>query len=139
MKRHEVITKGAWPLATDATGPSLSYLAYKNAVQVYVMRNPGTNGSIPTYALDLDPSTTSTINPGNQIIRTGNGTQIVTWTTSQPGLLSAILQASSGDASIGTSTGYRWTTPLSGDMGPLPLQVPVGDIVSFVTFTGVGL
>lgn len=138
IARHEAITKGAWPVASNATGPSLAFLAYKSAVQLYVTRNPGTSGSIPLYALSLDASSITTISPGNQVIRTGGGTQVITWTASQPGLLPAVIQGSDGDASIGTSTGTRWSTPTAGDMGPLPIQVPSGDVVSFVTLTGNG-
>lgn len=138
IARNEIITKGAWPVVSDATGPSLAFLAYKNAVQLYVTRNPGVSGSIPSYALSLDASTLTTISPGNQVIRTGNGTQVITWTAPQPGLLPAVLQGADGDTSIGTSTGTRWSTPTAGDMGPLPIQVPSGDVVSFVTFTGSG-
>ncbi|ETC99460.1 type IV pilus biogenesis protein PilM [Asaia sp. SF2.1] len=133
------IYKGLFPQTQNQTGAGYAFLAYKNAVQFYVSDHPGLeSGAIPLSALALDSGVTTLISPGNTIIRSDAGTTIVTWAAPQAGLIDAVMQASQGDRSIGTSSGTRWSTPYFGDMGSIPAPVPTGDIVSVVTFTGTG-
>jgi len=139
MASDRTVYKGLFPQTPNLAGAGYAFLAYKNAVQTYVSSHPGLgSGAIPVSALVLDAGVTTQIIPGNTIIAASSGTTIVTWASAQPGLIAGVMQASQGDRAIGTSSGTRWSTPSLGDMGPLPIAVPAGDVVSVVTFTGTG-
>lgn len=129
-QQRSAVTAGA----SDLT----AFLSFKRAVQGYVTANPSVSGSIPLSSLPSSETEGATSAMKDMVIRTGSGTEIVTWWEMSGARLDDLLAAAEGDRAIGISTGQNWQTPYGGDMGPLPVTVPAGDIVSFVIFTGSG-
>ena len=121
-----------------AASGAAAFLSYKRAVQAYVYAHPSASGSIDVTSLPTADTQSATSAMKNVVLRTGAGSEIVTWWDVSSGALNDVLSLADGDRAIGVSTGQNWTTPDGGDMGPLPITVPAGDVVSFVRFTGSG-
>lgn len=124
--------------APDATSDLTAYLSYKKAVQAYVFAHPSTSGSVALADLPSSDVQGATSAMKNMVLRTGSSSEVVTWWETSSQRLDGLLAAAEGDRAIGISNGQSWQTPAGGDMGPLPVPVPAGDIVSFVIFTGSG-
>lgn len=113
-----------------------AFMAYRSAVVRYSEQNASFRGAVPASALPwpagLAPNTAP---PGaaNEILNGPNGERIVcAWATVGNGTVARLATALGGDATIGESNGTEWSAPGYGVMGPLPVSVPAGDIVSVV-------
>jgi hypothetical protein len=113
------------------------YLQYRSAVMGYMTTNPSFTGVIPSSALTnlygQQFSTAFLASAGNAVTVAGSGRQMTVYAALPTGTLSAILQQSGNDASIGVSAGTSWTTQAPGVVAtpqPLAVAVPAGDIVS---------
>lgn len=127
------------PVADIVADPTaLAWLAYKTALQAYVQRNPGFNGTVPLDQLALPPNGQDLTMAGNRVVHDGATTQVVTWMALSGSAVSSTLRLAGGDQSIGISQGLTWETPSYGNMGSLPVDVPAGNIVSYVSFSGTG-
>lgn len=137
MEQRAVNSQQPERSSTAASGAA-AFLSYKRAVQAYVYAHPSVSGSIDIASLPATETQTATSAMKNVVLRTGSGSKVVTWWDVNSGALNDVLSLADGDRAIGVSTGQHWTTPAGGDMGPLPVTVPSGDVVSFVIFTGSG-
>lgn len=137
LEQH-VLTAGIAVTTTDdVTGEG--FLAYKRAVQKYVHDNPGITGSVPLASLAPADVTGVTSAMHNLVQKTSAGTTIETWWDGTGSArIGALERLSQGDIAIGLSDGNSWISPSGGNMGPLPYAVAAGDVVSVVTFTGIG-
>ncbi|WP_225063063.1 type IV pilus biogenesis protein PilM [Komagataeibacter rhaeticus] len=127
------------PVADIVADPAaLSWLAYKAAVQTYVERNPAFAGTVPLDQIGVPADGPDLSTAGNFVVRDSGTTQVVTWMALSGSSISSARRLAAGDQSIGISTGNTWETPSYGNMGPLPVTVPAGDVVSCVSFTGTG-
>jgi len=115
-----------------------AFVSYKMAVQAFVARNPGFAGSVALSDLGLQASASFLTNAANDVRLVAGGTGITVWEPGTSTFLSEVAASAEGDVAIGTSDGTNWTTPVLGQMGPLPVTVPEGDIVSFITYSGSG-
>ena len=117
---------------------ALTWLAYKAAVQTYVENNPAFSGTVPLDQIGMPADSPDLSTAGNFVTRESMTTQVVTWMALSGSSISSARRLAAGDQSIGISEGNTWETPSYGNMGPLPVTVPAGDVVSCVSFTGTG-
>lgn len=127
------------PAALDTgTRATRAWLSYKSALLAYLEKNPGADGSLSLDQIGLATDAGLLAAAGNQIQRGPNAVTLEAWMPLTSDEISDAIRLSNGDKSIGTSTGDRWTTPVFGDMGTLPVSAPAGDVVSVVTLSGSG-
>lgn len=115
------------------------FVSYRNAVALYQKNNPVFTGTVTSAMLTAQGSQFSATflsSAGNAITATGVSGRVVTcYAALSSGALTAALNASQNDASLGIASGTTWTSYAQGAVAtpvPLATTVPNGDIVSVV-------
>lgn len=136
MERGRVHATSPNVQATQSVATGQSFMAYRTAVVRYSENNGGFRGAVPVAGLNWPAGLTAKTAPrgaANEIIAGPNGSRIVcAWAKARSGTAARLAGAYAGDETIGVSNGVDWSTPAGGVMGPLPVSVPAGDIVSVV-------
>lgn len=121
---------------TSAIAMGQSFVAYRNAVVAYVTQNPTFTGSVPAGSLALPGGMPLPPGAGNQVTATpsGAGRIITSWAALPPSAaIYYTVKGMDGDETLGLAPiGTQWESPVYGNMGSLPVQVPNGDAVSVV-------
>jgi hypothetical protein len=112
------------------------FLAYRNAVSVYMAANKSFTGTIPATSLSGQFSAQFLAGAGNVVTATGTSGRVITaYASVATGTVQRAVVMSGGDASIGTSNGSTWTSAApNASQTPTAMNttVPVGDIVSII-------
>lgn len=115
------------------------FIAYRNAVAVYLQNNPAFLGSIPAATLIAQGNQFSDAFlalTNNQITATGISGRIITCYSDLPsGTINEALSLTSNDASLGIANGGNWTSYAQGTIQaatPLSVAVPNNYIVSVI-------
>jgi hypothetical protein len=112
------------------------FVAYRNAVAVYMAAHPTFTGSVPAASLVGQFSQSFLAEAGNNVTATGTAARIITcYANVSQGTLREVLVMTGGDAAIGKSNGATWTSAAPNAVQtPTALNVPVqsGDIVSVI-------
>ncbi|HEY0843435.1 type IV pilus biogenesis protein PilM [Methylotenera sp.] len=115
------------------------FIAYKNAVAVYVQNNPTFTGSIPAGTLTAQGyqfSSEFLALTNNQVTTAGTSGRTITCYSNLPsGTINEALELTSYDASLGIASGGNWTSYAQGTnqtASPLPVAVPNNYIVSVI-------
>ncbi len=124
----------------QATHDGSQFIAYSNAVATYLTLNPGFVGVVPAATLIAQGNQFSAeflATAGNNITQIGVGTgRIVTcFANISPASVTAALQITANDASIGIANGGNWISyAQNANQAPqaLATAVPNGDVVSVV-------
>lgn len=127
-------------IVTQAEQSGEAFVVYRNAVLVYQKNNPTFTGSVSNAALAAQGSQLSSTllaSAGNAITAIGGGAgRVVTcYAALSGGAISAALDATQNDASLGMAAGTTWTSFAQGvNYTPVPLATPVpnGNVVSIV-------
>lgn len=121
------------PHADRAASQGFLFLAYRQAVTDFVTANPTASGTIPRSQLTLPAGMPVLPGEGNAVLVDSTGvTDVLAWAAITSAGLAAVVRVSQGDASLGYSTGGSWVSPVYGQMGALPTNVPSGNAVSFL-------
>jgi len=115
-----------------ANNSGQTFLNYRGEVLTYVINHPATLGTVATGLLSLSPQTLPA-GITNNVVATasGNGRIIYTWATLPAGTANYLVKSQSGDASIGTTNGTVWTSPVYGiQAAVVPGFVPTGSVLS---------
>lgn len=130
------------PTETQAEQSGRTFVAYRNAVAVYQQNNPAFTGTVSNAALAAQGSQFSSAflaSAGNAITAIGGGPgRVVTSYAALPaGAITAALDATQNDASLGMASGTTWTSFAQGagvNNTPVSLATPVpnGNVVSVV-------
>lgn len=124
-------------IVTQAEQSGQTFVAYRNAVAVYQQNNPAFTGTVSSAALAAQGSQFSSVFlalAGNAITAIGSSGRVVTCYAALPsGTITAALDITQNDASLGIASGTTWTSAAYGST-PMPLatSVPNGDVVSVV-------
>lgn len=129
-------------IVTQADQSGRTFVAYRNAVAVYQQNNPAFTGAVSNAALSAQGSqfsSTFLASAGNAITAIGGGAgRVVTAYAALPGgSITAALDATQNDASLGMASGTTWTSFAQSagvNNTPVPLTTPVpnGNVVSVV-------
>lgn len=119
-----------------------SFIAYRDAVSAYVKANPTFRGEVPAVSLGISLPAPAITGLGNNVSASssGSGVVILCFGSLHTGSISSIMKRSDNDASFGVVVdGTNWRTAAVGadvllTPSPLPVSVPVGDVVSLVQF-----
>lgn len=124
-------------IVTQAEQNGQTFVAYRNAVAVYQQNNPVFTGTVSSAMLAAQGSQFSSAflaSAGNTITSTGSTGRVVTcYAALSSGAITAALDVTQNDASLGIASGTSWTSAAYGAT-PMPLatSVPNGDVVSVV-------
>lgn len=127
-------------IVTQAEQSGQTFVAYRNAVAVYQKNNPAFTGTVSNAALAAQGNQFSSAflaSAGNAITPIGGGAgRVVTcYAALSGGAITAALNATQNDASLGMASGTSWTSLAQGVnyiSVPLATTVPDGNIVSVV-------
>ena len=122
----------------STTGTAQAWLAYKAALLFYVENHPETRSSVPLSALTLGSNAALVAAAQNSIMGTGQSVSVIAWMPMEAADISQAILLANGDLSLGTARSGHWFTPASGDMGALPVVVPDGDAISYISLSGTG-
>ena len=120
------------------------FVAYRDAVTVYLQNHPAYIGNVPDAALvaqgNVFPADFLAV-AGNTITQVGSGSgRIITcYANLSPGSVTAALKATDNDASFGISSAGTWKSYAQGvstTSQSLASPVPDGDVVSVIQFGG---
>lgn len=121
---------------TRSLADDQAFVAYRDAVLRFAEQNPSFRGTVQPAQLVWPAGVTALASPpgaSNSITSGGNGGRIVcAWASVGGSMVGQLVNGLGRDATIGVSNGPDWSTPVYGEMGPLPAAVPTGDIVSVV-------
>lgn len=124
-------------IVIQAAASGQIFVAYRNAVAVYLQNNPTFVGTVSSAALTAQGNSFSAgflVSTSNAITATGVAGRVITcYTASTTGTLQAAREATNNDASLGVATGTNWTSADFGSTAtPLAAPVPNGAVVSVV-------
>lgn len=124
-------------IVLQATQNGQMFVAYRNAVEVYLRNNPTFTGTVSSAALAAQGTTFTAAflaSTNNVITATGVSGRVITcYTALTAGTLVAARAATENDASFGMSSGTTWTSSEFGSTAiPLPTPVPNGNVVSLI-------
>ena len=122
----------------STTEAAQAWLAYKAALLLYVENHPATRSSVPLSALNLGNSAALLAAAQNSVTGTGQSVSLIAWIPMEAADVSQAIILANGDLSLGTAHSGHWFTPTYGDMGALPVAVPDGDAVSYISLSGTG-
>lgn len=128
------------PSVQRAAWDGREFVAYRDAVSTYLQANPAYIGSVSSAALIAQGNQFSAqflSVAGNYISQVGGGSgRVITcYARLSTGAITAALNATSNDASLGMAAGGNWTSYAQGvstTPQPLATTVPDGDVVSVV-------
>lgn len=119
------------------------FIVYRNAVLRYVENNRGVGASstvtIAAPDLSLPQGATPALVPagaGNEVVGNGTARTIYVWWPAGNASPARLGGAFAGDATMGVVNGSGWATASLGAMGPLPMRLPAGDLISVVELGG---
>lgn len=125
-------------MVTQAALSGQMFVAYRNAVTVYQHNNSAFTGTVSNAALSAQGSQFSSsflASASNAITAGVSGRVITCYAALPPGAVTAALDATQNDASIGMASGTSWISFAQGvNYTPVPLatSVPNGDVVSVI-------
>ncbi|MCI1374161.1 MAG: type IV pilus biogenesis protein PilM [Acetobacter sp.] len=123
------------PLVSTAE-TAQAWLAYKAALLLYVENHPDNRSPVPLSTLMLGSNAALVAAAQNSITDTGQSISVISWMPMEAVDISRAIMLAKGDLSIGTAHSGHWFTPTAGDMGALPVAVPDGDVVSYISLSG---
>ena len=124
-------------IVIQATVSGQMFVAYRNAVAVYMQNNPTFTGTVSNAALAAQGNLFSAAflaSTSNVITSTGVAGRVITcYAALTTGALAAASDATENDASLGMASGATWTSIATGASAvPLASSVPNGNVVSVV-------
>ncbi|BCF95352.1 type IV pilus biogenesis protein PilM [Paraburkholderia largidicola] len=124
------------PQRLAANNDAAQFLAYRNAVSVYMASHTAFIGTIPAASLTGQYSAQFLATAGNVVTATGTSGRVITsYAKVAAGVVQQAFVMSNGDASIGISHGTTWTSAAPNAVQTptaMNTTVPAGDIVSII-------
>jgi hypothetical protein len=113
------------------------FIAYRNAIDDYVAKNPSFTGSVTPQMITLPYGFNLPFATGNQVVKTpsGNGQIAVVWANLPQGALFSSAVGIRGDMSLGlVGASGQWVSPIASSVSPIPagISIPSGYSVSVV-------